>query len=57
MWQRVAIVKAFTVGRTTAGESFPEFLARWLQHHILEEDLLLVRFLAEAKGATPAATA
>lgn len=49
------IVKAFKVGRTTAGESFPEFLARWLQHHILEEDLLLVRFLGEA-GETAAKT-
>jgi hemerythrin len=28
-----------------AGETFPEFLSRWLRRHIGEEDVRLVRFI------------
>jgi hemerythrin len=43
---RAAVIcKAFKQGSLLGGESFPEFLSRWLRRHIGEEDVLLVRYL------------
>jgi hemerythrin-like metal-binding protein len=44
------IAKAFKQGNVLGGETFPEFLSRWLRRHIGEEDVRLVRFLQVQRG-------
>lgn len=47
----VAMVKAFREGNTLAGETFAEFLMRWLRRHIGEEDVRLIRYIQQRETA------
>ena len=43
----VEMVKAFNKGNTLIGETFPEFISRWLRRHIGEEDVRLIRYVQQ----------